>query len=203
MRFEFDGSVGEHQRTRDLGTHIRPARFRSSVARRRRPTALAMSNSRFRDGVDLYPAGGELRNRAVGDAMAMVFWAEPTVTFDLDIFALLPESETGSPIISLEALYAVLRKRGFEVAAEHVMIHGTPVQFLVSPNQLSDEAIQTAVAQELDGVPFRVMRPEHLCALWLQAGGAKRRERVEVLRQSGAVDDKALQTLLRKHGISG
>ena len=97
------------------------------------------------------------------------------MTFDLDIFALLPESETGSPIISLEPLYSVLRKRGFEVAAEHVMMHGTPVQFLVSPNELSDEAIQTAVAQELDGVPFRVMRPEHLCALWLQAGGAKRR----------------------------
>jgi hypothetical protein len=33
------------------------------------------------------------------------------------------------------------------------------------------------------------MRPEHLCALWLQAGGAKRRELVEVLRQSGAVDE--------------
>src|SRR5438034_428927 len=30
---------GEHQRTRDLGTHIRPARCRSSVARWRRPTA--------------------------------------------------------------------------------------------------------------------------------------------------------------------
>ena len=146
---------------------------------------------------------GIVERYAVGGAMAMVFWAEPTVTFDLDIFALLPESETGSPIISLEPLYSVLRKRGFEVAAEHVMIHGTPVQFLVSPNELSDEAIQTAVAQELDGVPFRVMRPEHLCALWLQAGGAKRRERVEVLRQSGAVDDKALQTLLRKYGISG
>ena len=148
-------------------------------------------------------AEGIVERYAVGGAMAMVFWAEPTVTFDLDIFALLPESETCSPIISLEALYAVLRKRGFEVAAEHVMIHGTPVQFLVSPNELSDEAIQTAVAQELDGVPFRVMRPEHLCALWLQVGGAKRRERVEVLRQSGAVDEQALQRLLRKYGISG
>jgi len=104
-------------------------------------------------------AEGIVERYAVGGAMAMVFWAEPTVTFDLDIFALLPESETGSPIISLEPLYSVLRKRGFEVAAEHVMIHGTPVQFLVSPNELSDEAIQTAVAQELDGVPFASCAP--------------------------------------------
>ena len=41
-------------------------------------------------------AEGIVERYAVGGAMAMVFWAEPTVTFDLDIFALLPESETGS-----------------------------------------------------------------------------------------------------------
>ena len=56
--------------------------------------------------------------------------------------------------------------------------------------------------QELEGVRFRVMRPEHLCALWLQASGAKRRERVEVLRQSGAVDEGVLSALLAKHGIA-
>jgi hypothetical protein len=146
-------------------------------------------------------AGGVIERYAIGGAMAMVFWAEPTVTFDLDVFVLLPETTT--PIVSLEPLYSVLQGRGFTVAAEHVMIHGTPVQFLVSPNELSDEAIETAVSQELDGVPFRVMRPEHLCALWLQAGGAKRRERVEVLRQSGAVDEIVLHELLQKYGIGG
>ena len=131
--------------------------------------------------------------------MAMVFWAEPTVTFDLDVFVLWPE--TSSPLISLEPLYATLRARGFEVSAEHVLIHGTPVQFLVSPNELADEAIESAVSRELEDVPFRVMRPEYLCALWLQAGGPKRRERVEVLRQSGTVDEATLEALLRKHGV--
>ena len=87
-----------------------------------------------------------------------------------------------------------LRARGFDVTGEHVLIHGTPVQFLVSPNALADEAIERAVTQEIEGVPF--------CALWLQAGGAKRRERVEVLRQSGAVDERALAVLLAKHGIA-
>jgi hypothetical protein len=45
------------------------------------------------------------------------------------------------------------------------------------------------------------MRPEHLAALWIQAGGAKRLERVEILRQSGSLDDTVLRHLLRKHGI--
>ena len=146
-------------------------------------------------------ADGILEQYAVGGAMAMVFWAEPTVTFDLDVFVFLPE--TPSPIVSLEPLYAALRARGFEVAAEHVLVHGTPVQFLVSPNELADEAIETAITRDLDGVPFRVMQPEHLCALWLQAGGAKRRERVEVLRQSGVVDEGKLLALLRRHGVAG
>ena len=89
---------------------------------------------------------------------------------------------------------------GAEVA-EHVMIHGTPVQFLVSPNPLGDEAITAAVERNFDGVPFRLIRPEYLAALWLQAGGAKRRERVAMLRQAGALDDTALQALLRKFGV--
>ena len=145
-------------------------------------------------------ADGVIEQYAVGGAMAMVFWAEPTVTFDLDVFVFLPG--TSSPIVSIEPLYTALRARGFEVVAEHVMIHGTPVQFLVSPNELGDAAIEMAAEQQLEGVSFRVMRPEYLCALWLQAGGAKRRERVEVLRQSGVVDEAALQRLLAKHVVT-
>ena len=136
---------------------------------------------------------------ALGGAMAMVFWAEPTVTFDLDIFVFLPE--TGSPLVSLEPLYAALRRRGFEPRAEHVLVHDPPVQFIASPNTLADEAIEHAASQEIDGVPFRVMRPEHLAALWLQAGGAKRRERVELLRQSGSLDESALAEVCRRHGV--
>ena len=146
-------------------------------------------------------ADGVITQYAIGGAMAMLFWAEPTVTFDLDVFILLPG--TASPIISLQPLYDTLRQRGFAEAAEHVMIHGTPVQFLVSPNPLGDEAITAAVERKLDGVPFRLIRPEYLAALWLQAGGAKRRERVEMLRQAGVLDDAALQALLRKFGVIG
>jgi hypothetical protein len=82
---------------------------------------------------------------AIGGAMAMLFWAEPTVTFDLDVFVLLP-GQPDTTIISLEP---------------------------------------------------------YLCALWLQAGGAKRRERVELLRQADVVDESKLAELLRRHGIGG
>jgi len=46
---------------------------------------------------------GLIERYAVGGAMAMLFWAEPVVTFDLDVFILLPVSS--APIITLEPLY--------------------------------------------------------------------------------------------------
>jgi hypothetical protein len=142
-----------------------------------------------------------IEDYAVGGAMAMLFWAEPVLTFDLDVFVILPAAD--SRVTSLAPLYEWLRSRGHVESAEHVMIHGTPVQFLVSPNPLSDEAIADAARLELEGVPVRVMRPEHLCALWLQAGGAKRRERVRVLQEAGVVDEAVLTAVLLRHGIQG
>jgi hypothetical protein len=142
---------------------------------------------------------GVVEEYAVGGAIAMLFWAEPTVTYDLDVFVLLPQVD--APLVSLTPIYTWLRSRGYAESAEHVMIHGTPVQFLVSPNALADDAIASAIARDLDGVRCRVMRPEHLCALWLQAGGSKRRERVQTLRDSGAVDEALLAELMRRHGI--
>ncbi len=141
-----------------------------------------------------------IREYAVGGAMAMVFWAEPTLTFDLDVFIVI---DAGSgPVISLAPIYDRLRERGCAVVAEHVVIHGTPVQFLVSPNALCDEAIDHAAVRDYEGVSFRVMTPEYLCALWLQLGGAKRSERVEVFRQSGVIDEAKLQALLDRYSIS-
>ena len=144
---------------------------------------------------------GIIEEYALGGAMAMLFWAEPVATFDLDIFILLPAGD--SSLITLSPLYEALRQRGFEVSAEHVLVHQVPVQFIVSPNDLGDESIATAEGRDLDGVPVRIMRPEYLAALWLQAGGAKRRERVEILRQSGSLDEARLRALLTKYGIGG
>ena len=37
--------------------------------------------------------GGVLRRYAIGGAMAATFYAEPVLTFDLDIFVLLPQAQ--------------------------------------------------------------------------------------------------------------
>jgi hypothetical protein len=128
---------------------------------------------------------GAVEKYAVGGAMAMVFWAEPTVTFDLDVFVFLPP--TSSPIVSLEPLYGVVRARGFEPTGEHVMIHGVPVQSLGSPGELADEAIETAVEQRFEDVPFRVMDPERQVRDWTMRAAAPRLRRA---RPSQALLDR-------------
>ena len=47
----------------------------------------------------------------------------------------------------------------------------------------------------------RVVDPEHLIALALQAGGARRRERAWLLLQAGVADRLRLRALVQAHGI--
>ena len=137
---------------------------------------------------------------AVGGATAVLFYAEPARTYDVDVFVLLREQiEPG--LVSLEAVYTWARQRGFGVDAEHLMMHGVPVQLLPAFSPLVAEAITEAPVHDYDGVSVHVVGPEHLVALALQAGGARRRERAWLLVESGAVDRARLRHLLHRHGI--
>ena len=80
-------------------------------------------------------------------------------------------------------------------------MHGVPVQILPAYNPLVIDAIETARVHDYEGVAVRVVDPEHLIALSLQAGGARRRERAWLLLQTGIIDRPRLRALLDAHGI--
>lgn len=144
---------------------------------------------------------GVVEDYAVAGAMAMVFWAEPIPTYDLDVLVFLPGDE--ATIVSLAPLYEWAAGRGYTAQAEHVMIEGVPVQFLPAHNSLAEEAIDRAATVEYEGVPVRVVRPEYLVALYLEPGARtlKRRERAAALMESSALDQAALGDLLKKFGL--
>lgn len=139
---------------------------------------------------------------AIGGATAVLFYAEPTRTYDLDVFVLLPPDAAAEPLASLSGIYAWARARGFGQEREHLMIAGVPVQFLPAYNALVEEAVTTARVHDYEGVDVRVVAPEPLAALALQAGGPRRRERAWQLVESGVVDRDALRALLTRHGIA-
>lgn len=127
---------------------------------------------------------GVVTEYAIGGAMALVFWTEPVPTFDLDVF------------VRAEA-------NGFAAEEEHIVINGVPVQFIPSPGALADEAIAEAATLDYQGAPVRVIRPEHLIALYLEpsARTAKRLQRVAALREESAIDRQRLESILRRYNL--
>jgi hypothetical protein len=154
----------------------------------------------FRE-LNLLKATGLVRDYAIGGATAVLFYAEPTRTYDVDVFILL-DAPTPPGLTSLSTLYAWARSRGFATDAEHILVHGVPVQFLPAHNALAEDAVGGARVLDYDGVPVRVIDPEHLAALAFQAGGSRRRERAWQLLETGGVNRERLRALLAAHGIN-
>jgi Nucleotidyl transferase of unknown function (DUF2204) len=120
-------------------------------------------------------AQGVLLDYAVGGAVASLFYVEATRTYDLDIFAILP-NQSGL-LIDLGEVYDWAKNKGFGFVHEHIMICGIPVQILSGNEGLERESVEKARLCDYDGIVVRVVAPEHLVALYRKAGGAKRKER--------------------------
>ena len=100
---------------------------------------------------------GVFARYAIGGAMGATFYTEPFLTFDLDVFVVLPRTPGGS--LTLTPIYEALRARGYREENECVLIEGVPVQFLPAYNLLIEEAF--AQACDLARLPF----PEKVSAV--------------------------------------
>jgi hypothetical protein len=148
----------------------------------------------------LAKSAGVVEDYAVGGAMAVLFYAEPARTYDLDVFVLLGEREA-SGLDPLAGIYDWARARHFRIDAEHVIIHDVPVQFLPAFSPLARDSVVNARSLVYEDAPVRVIAPEYLVVLALQAGGARRRERAWQLLESGQVDRDELRHLCARHGV--
>ncbi len=146
-------------------------------------------------------AEGVFARYAIGGAMAATFYAEPVLTFDLDVFVLL--KPTIAVLLSLTPIYDALRSRGYTEKAECVLIEGVPVQFLPAYNPLLEEALREANDFMYEDAPARVLRAEHLVAVCLQTGREKDRERVRLLRAQAKLDHELLRDVLRRYDLIG
>src|SRR5438132_284976 len=111
---------------------------------------------------------GVLSRYAIGGAMGATFYVEPLLTFDLDVFVVLPQAAGG--LVTLAPLYEALRRRGYAEEGECVNIEGVPVQFLPAYNALLEEALREARGTAYEDTPTHVLRAEHLVAICLQTG---------------------------------
>jgi hypothetical protein len=144
---------------------------------------------------------GVITRYAIGGAMAATFYAEPALTFDLDIFLHLSQPQTAGGLLSLAPLYQHLRRRGYIEEGECVLIEGVPVQFLPAFNALLEEALAEARQTLYEQTPTRVLRAEHLAAIAVQTGREKDRQRVRLLKEQASMDPEYLTGVLARHGL--
>jgi hypothetical protein len=137
---------------------------------------------------------------AIGGAVAATFYLEPFSTLDVDVFVTLRPAE-GGLLLSLDPLLDHLKAEDCAMDGEYVVIGGWPVQFLPPTGPLVEEALEEAAVFDVDGIPARVFRAEHLAAIALQTGRAKDKSRLLQFVESGRLDAARFQTILDHHAL--
>ncbi len=142
---------------------------------------------------------GLLERYAIGGGIAVLYYAEPVLTYDIDVFCILPTEKNG--LIKLSSIYEYLQKKGCKVDGEHIVIEGIPVQFIPAYNKLVEEALNEAVEVKYKETETRIVRAEHLMAIMLQTYRPKDRERMLLILEEIQIDMLYLESILERHGL--
>ena len=146
---------------------------------------------------------GELKNKkiigdfAISGGVAVLYYVEPLLTYDLDIF-FIPVEES---IDVLTPIYNYLRKKGYKFDKEHVIIEGIPVQFIPVYNELVNEAVLKSVEAKYGRIKTKVLGLEYLVAIMIQTYRAKDRERLIKIFEEAEVDLRLLRKILKKYNL--
>lgn len=144
---------------------------------------------------------GIIQGYAIGGATALLFYSEPALTFDVDVFVFLPPAKGGSALIDIAPLYKHLKSIGYRAEKEHVMIEGIPVQFLPVYNHLLEEAVKHASKKEYEGILVKVIELEYLMAIMIDTNRPKDRERIWKLLEENLFDKEKLESILKRHSL--
>ena len=142
---------------------------------------------------------GIIKKYAVGGAVAAIFYIEPLLTYDLDIF-FVPAEESES-LLALSPVYDYLKGKGYKPEQEHIIIEGVPVQFLPIYNDLVKEAVDNAVQIEYKDTIVNVLRLEYLLAIMVQTSRPKDKQRIIRFLDEGNFNETDLAEILLNHKL--
>ncbi len=143
---------------------------------------------------------GVIDQYAVGGTLGTMFYIEPAVTPDAEIFVKLPSQADGS-VPSLAPIFRYFSSRGYAVEGDVVTIGNWPTKFLPLANELEHEGFNESLPKEVDGVKTWVMTPEHLVGIALQSGRPKDLALASQFLDSGVVDRNKLHLMLHRFGL--
>ena len=140
---------------------------------------------------------GIIKDFAIGGGIAVLYYTEPLLTYDLDIF-FVPIQES---LDVLAPIYSFLRKRGYKPSKEHILVEGVPVQFIPVYNDLIKDAVFNSRRVNYGRLKTNVVRLEYLIAIMLQTYRAKDRERLVVIMEETEFDLERLRSILKKYDL--
>lgn len=141
---------------------------------------------------------GVIGSWAIAGGSAALFYVEPFVTFDVDLFVAI---EQRGPLLDLDHFHIRLRELGHEVKGEHIDIGGIAVQIIVPPPGVEMSALTNAVTHHSGGREVRVVSAEYLMAICLKVGRVKDKLRLEMFLDEKAYDEKELERILLEHDL--
>lgn len=142
---------------------------------------------------------GLIHKPTIGGSVAIMYYAQPVKTDDLDIFCYLPSQTL---LIDLSPIYRRLEALGCKVKDLYINVKGVDVQFLVPANQpLVEEALENALAVEIENVKIHLFQYEYALAVKAQAGRAKDWAHIAVALESASPDRVKLEAILKEHGL--
>ncbi|MEW5947559.1 MAG: hypothetical protein AB1742_15325 [bacterium] len=156
---------------------------------------------------EILQALNELKNNkiiddyAIGGGIAALFYIEPFLTFDLDVFIIPTEKTKCGNLIILSPVYEYLEKKGCSWKGEHIIVGGVPVQFIPADG-LEREAVGNAKEIKYEGIKSKVLTPEYLITVLLRAGRKKDLEKIEILLKLTDIDRNKLGDVLRRYRLS-
>ncbi len=156
----------------------------------KRERALKVINEMYEKGI--------LKDYAIGGAVATIFYTEPFLTRDIDIFFILPEKKG---IIALTPFYSFLSAKGYKTYQEYIMIGETPIQFIPATTELEIEALKNAIDVKVKDIKTRVLKPEYLIAIFLKVSRSKDKEKIRMLIEQAEIDKRLLSNILDKYKL--
>jgi len=139
-----------------------------------------------------------IRDYAVFGAVAQMRYTEAVVTMDAGILVAVPNPDA---LDVLSPIYAFCQERGYRPEGEAIRVGDWPVQIIPAFSALTHEALHEAEEDDVDGVPFRVVRADYLAVIALSVGRAKDLTRILALRETGAVSDEQIRELAARHEL--
>lgn len=142
---------------------------------------------------------GIIQKPTIGGSVAIMYYAQPVKTDDLDVFCYIPNP---SVLIELGPIYKRLEELGCSVKDLYINIRGVDVQFLVPANQpLVEEALDNAIAVTIDNVKSHVFEYEYALAVKAEAGRPKDWAHIATAVESAPPNKEKLDAILTKYGL--